>query len=53
MTTFEQKWREFILPYIHRAIEILREDPDTSYDEWKFILKNYEDTVGHKYERKQ
>jgi len=45
------RWKAFILPYINKVMEFVRADSETSYEDWKKITKNYEDTVGKKYER--
>ncbi len=47
----KERWRAFILPYIHKAMEWARSDPDTTYEDWKQICKNYKDTIGKDYER--
>jgi hypothetical protein len=50
--TVKDRWKNFILPYIHKVMERIRHDPDCSYDDWKKIKQNYRDTVGKDYERK-
>lgn len=47
----KERWLNFILPYIHKMMESMRNDPDCSYDEWKQIKQNYKDAVGREYER--
>lgn len=48
---FRERWLSWILPYIHRAMEQVRNDPDTSYDEWRQIKQNYKEATGKDYER--
>ena len=50
--TVKGRWKNFILPYIHKVMEWIRRDPDCSYDDWKKIKQNYKDTIGKDYERK-
>ncbi len=50
--TVKDRWKNKVLPYIHKVMEWIRHDPDCSYDDWKKIKQNYKDTVGKDYERK-
>ena len=49
--TLKERWRAFLLPWIHKLMEICRNDPDVDYDDWKQMRKNYKDTVGKDYRK--
>lgn len=47
----KERWLNFILPYMNKMMEWVRNDPDCSYDDWKQIKQNYKNSVGKDYER--
>ena len=47
----KERLLNFILPYIHKMMESMRNDPNCSYNEWKQIKQHYKDVVGREYER--
>jgi hypothetical protein len=47
----DERWLNFVRPYINKLMNMAQRSSDISYEEWKELKQQYKETIGKDYER--